>query len=926
MSHTIKRRDFLKVSGTVTSVLTLSPSLFTLNSCKSRVNNKPLYDLFYAPYAEAKPFYRWWWNGNRVTKEGVERELEIMKSAGAGGVEINPIELNKALKNPTGIALDWMSKEWIEVLKASVKKGNDLGMITDMIIGTGWPFGGRFLEDNETIQGHDIYTKKISGPALFEFDKKNLHDNAVIKQAKLIPVPVNDLSEMMDITEDVNSGFVTIPEGEFEISVISWRNKFRDVMFGAPGADGPVLDHFNKAAVEKYLKRTEDGLKPTFGENLGKHIRSVFCDSIELEGANWTNDFREEFQTRNGYDIWEYLPLIMNEKTEAEGDFEDTILRARYDYYNTLSELFMERFVLPYHEWCHKTGTKSRYQAYGHPWIPNDLLEGNLVPDIPESDQWLFNGGWSATQIDQIRYGIFNKYASSAAHLRGLKIASCEAMTNTSGVFSASLEYIKQATDLDIVAGINHLVLHGWNYSPKEADFPGWIRFGTYFSEQNPWFPYLKNWSDYTARICSVFQNTQAVCQVAIIGPTADHWSNTGLDRNPLLLEPWYLHSLWQAMNHHGYCSDYLNPRIFNEATYENGNINYGPMSYQTVVICGMDSASPEFIDALIEYAKTDGKIIFIDALPSKSLGMKFKNDETVSKKISELTAFKNNVHFVNSPKRGDIQELTLWTGKLLKTAKIKPGIEFSYPHEHLYFYQAKYQNNPVFFFSNQNRKGGISFKVRFNTKELNPWLWNAETGEKTPLHINNGLIYFELKTLESALVVFNEEKAHAEKKENSKEKPQSPVKERIVLNNWIAEFIPVEGEPFTIELPELKNLTEINETKNFGGTIIYKTTIADLIKETSKLDIGKVAETAEVTLNGINLGVKWWGEKTYDISSAVKEGKNELEIKVTTLLWNYCNSLSMKENPMAKHWADRNRIKNNKPLPTGLIGPVLIS
>jgi hypothetical protein len=183
-------------------------------------------------------------------------------------------------------------------------------------------------------------------------------------------------------------------------------------VFGAPGGDGPVLDHFNKTAVKKYLKRTSDGLKPTFGEDFGKYIRSMFCDSIELEGANWTDDFAAEFEKRNGYDIWEYIPLILNNEINAEGDFADTLLRVRYDYYSTLSQLFMERFVQTFNEWCKEIGVKSRYQAYGHPWIVTDLLDGNMMSDIPEGDQWLFNGGWTATQIDNIRYAIFDKYSS----------------------------------------------------------------------------------------------------------------------------------------------------------------------------------------------------------------------------------------------------------------------------------------------------------------------------------------------------------------------------------------------------------------------------------------------------------------------------------------------------------------------------------
>jgi len=883
--------------------------------------------LFVNPDAQAKPFYRWWWNGNRITKEEVIRELEIMKSAGTGGVEINPIALNPVIKNPTGVALEWLSPEWIEVLKTSLEKGQELGMISDMIIGTGWPFGGQFLQDNETIQGIDLYTEKIKGPLYYSFKNENLKPDAVIKQALLSKIPLTQPEDSKDITKELVNGKVNIPSGEYEISVISWRNKFREVLHGAPGGDGPVLDHFNKTAVEKYLNRTSEGLKSYLGEDLGQYLRSMFCDSIELSGANWTTDFREEFEKRNGYDLWNFLPLILNSETEAEGDFADTLLRVRYDYYNTLSEIFMERFILPFHHWCNKIGVKSRYQAYGHPWIPTDLLDGNLVPDIPEGDQWLFNAGWTFTPIDQIRYAIWDKYTSSAAHLRGLKIASCEAMTNTSGVFSASLEYIKQATDLNIVAGINHLVLHGWNYSPPESGFPGWIRYGTYFNEKNPWFPYLKYWSDYSARLNAVFQNCQAVCQVAIIGPTADRWSESGLDRNPILTAPWYLHSIWQAMNHHGYCSDYLNPRIFSEATYEDGKINYGRMSYQALIICGMKTAHPEFIDSLIEYSDAGGKIIFIETFPTKGPGMKFKNNTEVESKIKALLKNeKKNITIVDSPPQ-DLKELTKWTGNLLATNGIEPRVKISLPHEQLFIYQAEYKGKPVFFFSNQNRKGGIRFEATFENNGLIPWRWDAETGEKTQLQMKSNTIQFGLRTLESMLVVFSDE----EEPEVNEVNPDSIMKIDVwegidISTDWTAECIPPEGEPYTIQLSELTDLSKLKETESFGGTIIYHKTIP-LIKNCFKeLNVGKVAETAEVILNGKNLGVKWWGEKTFDISDARIDGENKLEIKVTTLLWNYCNSKTMEENPIAKHWANANRDKSNKPLPVGLIGPAIIS
>ena len=298
MSSNIQRRDFIKVVGASTSYFAFTSPLWGLNACKSISSTDELFKSFSNPPASSKPFYRWWWNGNRITKEEVVRELRIMKSAGAGGVEINPIALNPAIKNPTGKALDWLSDEWIDVLKTAINTGEELGMISDMIIGTGWPFGGKFLDDNETIQGHDIYIEKVFGPLKYTFNSNNLNEGAIIKQARLIPIPVTNLEEIKDITQKIQKGSFQIPAGNFEISVISWRNKFRDVMHGAPGGDGPVLDHFNKKAVEKYLNRTSDGLKPALGEDLGKSIRSMFCDSIELSGANWTGDFIDEFKKR----------------------------------------------------------------------------------------------------------------------------------------------------------------------------------------------------------------------------------------------------------------------------------------------------------------------------------------------------------------------------------------------------------------------------------------------------------------------------------------------------------------------------------------------------------------------------------------------------------------------------------------------------
>ena len=39
-----------------------------------------------------QPFVRWWWNGDKVEKDEITRELRLLKEAGIGSVEINPIK------------------------------------------------------------------------------------------------------------------------------------------------------------------------------------------------------------------------------------------------------------------------------------------------------------------------------------------------------------------------------------------------------------------------------------------------------------------------------------------------------------------------------------------------------------------------------------------------------------------------------------------------------------------------------------------------------------------------------------------------------------------------------------------------------------------------------------------------------------------
>ena len=82
---------------------------------------------------------------------------------------------------------------------------------------------------------------------------------------------------------------------------------------------------------------------------------------------------------------------------------------------------------------------------------------------------------------------------------------------------------------------------------------------------------------------------------------------------------------------------------------------------------------------------------------------------------------------------------------------------------------------------------------------------------------------------------------------------------------------------------------TESEKWKDFCGTLRYETEFDIDLKDVKKivLDMGAVAEQAEVYLNGSYAGYKMWAPYEVDLTGFVRSGKNKLEIEVTNSLAN---------------------------------------
>ena len=914
------------------------------------------YDQFRNPEAKYRPFVRWWWNGDKVNSDELRRELHLLKDAGIGGVEINPVGFPGGADDLGIPSIPWLSKEWIDMLKVAFDQASKLDMTCDLIVGSGWPFGGEFLQGDERGQVMVVGVEKLSGPQEYTtsvFSLLKEADPAISKpysgriphliSLQLVPDPVGSLDEVIDLSDKINEKeafTVQIPEGKYALYALVRIDSFGAVISGAPGAQGPTLNHLDSTAVKKYLNHMSDAIQAQLGP-LAQYIRSLFTDSMELEGANWSSDFAAEFKKRRGYDIMPYLQYTMfktggmgnvldyNYAVEMTPEFKEMIDRMRYDVELTKAEMFRDRFTIPYTNWCRQLGVKSRAQAYGRGFFP---LESGMYYDIPEGESWTTN--WLQHRIgeemsnEEYRagraYTMVNKYITSAAHLTGKRLISAEEMTNTYRVFNATPEFLKIGSDQNAQVGITHSVWHGFNYSPPEAPFPGWVRYGSYYSEKNNWWRYFNCLNTHRARVASQLQNADMYADIAILMPVSDMWTTMGMQNEPFpssINKP-YQSLVWEAMNKNGNGTDYISEPLICASTISNGMLHYGPRSYKNLFLVGVESMNPETLAKLYEFAQQGGHIFCVETVPYKSLGWKDheKRDAEVKAWIEKLQAMPEQ--FIHLEKPTDNDFIT-WYAGVQKQYGITPTVQIESPDP---FVMANLfvrdDGSRIYFFTNTHLHNSHQTKLTFpqEATRMNAWVWNLDNGERYRLPLDKaGAMTLDLGPADARMIVFD--------RDNNKKAPVwAPLPtsgaDSTTLSDWSLEFHhSLEHWIKTATTDTLKDLKD-TEWKSFTGDVVYRTDVEVDDPEGMVLNLGKVYGVASLKVNGVDCGTSWYGRRIYDLSKVLHKGWNRIEVTVTTTMGNYLQT--WKENRIAQQWTNR----PGRPQPVqsmGMAGPVTL-
>ena len=857
-----------------------------------------------------KPGARWWWMGSAIDKENIAWNMKQYADCGIGALEITPIYgvLGNEQNN-----IEFLSPKWMEMLRFVQDEGKKNNIQIDMATGTGWPFGGPWVPLEESASKLLVCDTTIHSSLIKRYKPE---------PPKPLPIQIDDSTfvEVPDTLDDKrligiyayrksgNKGETflrltfdrkgrLVPLNKKKISKGDWRIitlwKKMGVMMvkrPAPGGEGFVVDHFNKQAVLNYLQHISDAFEKTNTP----YPHTFFNDSYEVSEADYTPDLFPEFEKRRGYSLEDNIEKLI------DGD-----VKVVSDYRETLGELIFENFTQTWTEWAHSHGVITRNQAHGS---PANLIDCYSAVDIPEIEGFgLTDFGIKGLRKD-VKHTRKNdsdfsmlKYAPSAAHINGKKLASSETFTWLTEHFRTSLSQMKPDLDLMFCAGVNNVYIHGTCYSPKDDSWPGWKFYASVdMSPTNSIWRDAPELMKYIERCQSYLQWGKPDNDFLVLLPVRDMWTKETHDNR---LMQFSIHKMGELspefadavnkIDKAGYDCDYISEKLLLSTSYKEGKlVTASGQPYSGLIIPSDNTIMTEDVRNHIAQLKAQGACVLT--------GVKREDMESCCNP---------------EPMRNSLG---------LKVIRRRNEAGYHY-------FIANLTPNDID--SDVNLATGFSGLL---------WV-DPLTGNKYAVEVQGGgKVRIKLRSGESMILqTFNEPQPDLQF-ELMPRKKFYPSKENCININkeWKLSFIeeaPKVNDTFDIDTLRTWEGVNNSSAKITMGTGVYETSF-DLPSGTTDcrctIDLGDVRESARVYINDVYVGCAWCVPYVLNFDGKIlKRIGNHIRIEVTNLPANRIADMDRRGVQWRK-FDDINIVNINykhrtynrwKPMPSGLNSSVRI-
>jgi hypothetical protein len=664
-------------------------------------------------------------------------------------------------------------------------------------------------------------------------------------------------------------------------------------------------------------------------------------DSYELDAANdWTEDFPNEFRKRRGYDPLKYLPLLEGWNL-ADADTQTRFLA---DYRKTVGELTVERHFRVSREVLNRFGMKLCAEA-GHGGFPRvDPIWALGQADIPRGEFWNGERFW------------VTKEAASAANLYGRRYVDSESFTGWRYWQDGPLHY-KQLFDVAICAGLNRLTFHTFAHNPPKVGLPGYVyHAGEHFNANNTWWKQSGPMIRYMGRCSYMMQQGDFVADACFYygDQTPNLVPSRRIDPN---IKPRY--SLDKCLHcgrpaavdfrtlGSGYDYDYIDANsIINRMTVdpETRRLVVGNMRYRVMVLPSHHHINLEVLKKLRTLVKQGGAILGpVQPVRTNSLTDYPMADQEAAQIGRELWGAEPAVDAA-TPHGRKIGTGTVYTSGTSRQVLEHMGVKEDFtvlkggsqegPDRVDYIHRRT--NNADIYFVCNGAKETKSLLCRFRDAEGRPEIWYPVSGEicsakgvrRQP--DNSCTLELELPAIGSAFVVFRRDGQAPGKTGDlfiNTSAKKTPIK-----GTWTVKFQPGRLAPESVEWNRLIDWTSSQEPgiKYFSGAATYsiRFEMPGAASGDFWLDLGKVCEVGEVSIDGQGLGTVWTFPFRVKVpAKLLGKGPHLLEVKVTNVWSNrLIGDQFLPEEERITRTNMKGKHKKSSPLvPSGILGPVTL-
>lgn len=742
------------------------------------------------------------------------------------------------------------------------------------------------------------------------------------------------------------------------------------------GGKGLECDKFNPEAIKlQFNGWFGEAIKQAGPALAAKVLNTFHIDSWECGSQNWSPVFRDEFKKRRGYDILDYLPVMAGIPVESTATSE----RFLHDVRQTISELVVDVFYETMAKLAKEKGGTFTAESVAPTMLSDGMMHYKKV-DVPMGEFWLRSPTHDKPNdmMDAI----------SGAHIYGKPIIQAEAFTELRMAWDEHPGMLKALQDRNYALGINRLVYHVFTHNPWMARKPGMTLdgIGLYFQRDQTWWKPGREWVSYAQRCQSLLQVGTPVTDIAVF--TGEELPRRSIlpDRLVSTLPGIFgdaivkreaarlankgesLRELPAGVRHsanmadpedwinplNGYAYDSFNPDALLSARVHNHELIFeGGAKYKLLVLPQPYSMSPsnkmmskEVADKLYQLIK-DGATIIINQKPSQTTGL--LNAESNDSSLQNIAAKIWNANSIasNNVVNYKVAVKQLGAGHIIQgpyhansfdALSIKKDVivnnESGHSAKNIAWTHRTAPGLDIYFISNQtdsNKTIELSLRVSGRVPEL----WDAVSAtiaNAKEWKIVNGRTILPVQLAANGSIFIVLGKATASKQSNIGKNWMTTGIVQTLNEPWQVKFDSSAGGPSKpVIFTTLSDWSKHIDTaiKYYSGTASYEYSFEWNGNETqhkSWLDLGKIANIAAITLNGIDCGIVWTEPYRIEITNALKKGTNNLIISVTNTWANrLIGDLRLPPEKRITHTTAPLRLEGQPLLPAGLLGPVTL-